>query len=395
MRVARGDAAILADHQPAILHRDAVSLGEDIRSIERILADHFDPFKDTLDQLLDQIGVVFDEVVPHGEDVGDAPVRTLRADDQARAGIHAGDRVDIRRESDEGIKALVLDKELRGRWGVGGPFEIDVVRIDLRVQEQGHDEEVARGVLRHDDFFLHAVDRAQVVDVFYIVARDNAVAASRVIDLHRHVRDRPAVLRQFRGEERDHVERGPHDRRLSARVEVTVFHRVVHHGELHVKPVLGKDAVVIRLHAAVGDDDRCPPRPHVDREQDDRLPVFCFELVAARALDGRDDALADQFDALVRREQLAGDSLNVGELLFDNVFLLLRAGRCAGTKACRWCRGGDLVAPAPDARADECEDDDGKGQFAFGCHGVFFFGCLIGFRRGGLAFRDFLAFGRF
>jgi hypothetical protein len=65
VRVALGDAPILANHALAILDRDVVSLGKRLGCGGHVLAHHVDSVKNSAHEISDYVRMVAVEIVPH------------------------------------------------------------------------------------------------------------------------------------------------------------------------------------------------------------------------------------------------------------------------------------------------------------------------------------------
>ena len=284
---------------------------------------------------------------------------------QARALQLVRHVVDVRRPAHERVEARVLHEDLRRRRRVGRPFEIDVPRVDARIDEQRHDEVMAGRVLGQHHLLALAVLDPQIVDAANLAPGDHAVAARREVNLLAHHRHGARVLDQFRREQRDHVQRAPEDVALAAGEEVARLHRVVHDGQVHIEPVfLGKDALVIRLHAGVGHDDGRPAGPDVDRELDDQLAVLHLLLVVADAAHGGNAGALDQRGHIGARQQR--DVRRHGFGLGD---FLLHLGD-VHRDVLRLALGRDLVPPAIHPEADHGQDDNGQNNLSTCCHTI-------------------------
>ena len=289
MRVALRHAAVLADHALAILDRDVVSLGKELSRGGHVFAHHIHALKNAAHQVGDNIRVVPIEVVAHGPHIGDQVVGASGGHDEPGAGHLVGNCVNVRRPANKGLEGLVLNKNLCGRRRVAGPFEIDLRRVNARVDEQRHHQVMARRVLRQHHFAAFPIAHPKVIDVANVAAGHDAIAAARPVDLLADDWHGAGVFDQFGSEQRHHVERAPEDMAVTAGEEVARFDRVIDDGELQIETVfLVKNAPFIRIQPVVGDNNRGPARPNVNRELDDELAVFHRLVVIADAADRRD-----------------------------------------------------------------------------------------------------------
>src|ERR1043166_4122896 len=94
--VALDDAAVLANHRGAILDGELIGGGEEARGVGDVLSHHVHAFKNALHEAGDDGGLVAEEIVAHGPDVGDQVVRAAGADDEASVLHFAGNSVDVR-----------------------------------------------------------------------------------------------------------------------------------------------------------------------------------------------------------------------------------------------------------------------------------------------------------
>ena len=157
MGVAFGNAAVLADHALAVLHRQAEGRGQRLGGPGGVFAHHVHAFEDAAHQARDDVRMVAVEVVAHRPDVGDQVVGGAGGHHQARALQLVRHGVDVRRPADERVEARVLHEDLRRRRRVGRPFEVDVARVDAGVDEQRHDQVMAGRVLGQHDLLALAV----------------------------------------------------------------------------------------------------------------------------------------------------------------------------------------------------------------------------------------------
>ena len=205
--------------------------------------------------------------------------------------------------------------------------------VDQRVQH----EEVRRRVLRQ-----HHRLAAQVRHRLDRLADDDAVAAVRPVDLLVDARHDARVLAQPFEEERQHVERGPADVQVAGGVRVAHRDRIVDEHELDLEVLaVGRLPRLARLEAVVGEDDRAPAGPDVDREA----------------------------DGAVRHRLVARDPLDLGQLRRRDVVVFLDrrdaggVGRLGARLHLRQLVGRELPgrrlrpdrAVAPQRQADEAE----------------------------------------
>src|SRR4051812_47700115 len=116
---------------------------------------------------------------------------------------------------------------------------------------------------------------AKIVDAADIATRDDTIASGREIDLLADHRHRARIFHQFRREESDHVEGAPENVALAAGEEIARLHWIIHHGQMHIESeFFGEHTLIIWLQAGVGDDDRRPTGPNIDRKLDDELAVL-------------------------------------------------------------------------------------------------------------------------
>ena len=228
MRVALGHATVLADHALAVLDRNSVSLGKRLRRAGHVLSHHVHALKNPAYQVGDNVRMVAIEIIPHRPHVGDEMVRAAGGDDEPRAGDFVGHGVNVRRPAHERVERLILHKDLRRCRRVSGPFEVHLSGVNAGVNQQRHDEVMARRVLRQHDLAALPVLHPKIVDVTQISARDDAVAAARPVNLLGDDRHGARVLHQLRREQRHHVERAPQDMAVAAGEQVAGLDRIVH-----------------------------------------------------------------------------------------------------------------------------------------------------------------------
>ena len=288
MRVPLSDAAVLADHSLAILDRDVVGLGENLGRSGHVFAHFVHALEDAAHQVGHDVRVVAIKVVAHGPHIGDQMVRAAGGDDKPGSGHLVGDRVNVRGPSDKGLEGRVLHKNLGGRRRVACPFEIDLRRVNPGVDEQRHDQVMAGRVLSEHHLPALPVAHPKIIDVPDIPAGHDAVAPAGPVDLLADDRDGAGVLDQFRRKQSHHVERAPEDMAVAAGEEVARFDRVIDDREFDVETIfLQENAALVRFQSVVGDDDRRPTRPDVDRELENELAVFHRLVVIADAGDRR------------------------------------------------------------------------------------------------------------
>ena len=195
---------------------------------------------------------------------------------QPRAALEfVRDVVNIRRPAHERVERRILHKNLGRRGGICGPFEINVPGVNPCVDQQRHDQIMARRVLRQDQLPVLSASDAQIIHAADFTAGDHTVPAPRPIDLLTNHRHRACVFHQLRSKQRDHVERAPQNMALAAGEKVAGLDRVIHDAQSNVETVLLREnALIVRLHAGIGQDDRRPARPDVDRELHYQLPVL-------------------------------------------------------------------------------------------------------------------------
>ena len=165
-----------------------------------------------------------------------------------------------------------------GLEGVLRELELDFRRLHAGGDQHVQHEELRRRVLREHDRLAaqvgHRLDR---------VADDDAVAAVGPVDLLVDARHDARVLAQPLDEQRHHVERGPADVDVAGGVGVAHRDRVVDQHQLDLEVLAaGRLPDLARLEAVVGEDDRAPAGPDVEREADG---VVRHRLVAGDALD--------------------------------------------------------------------------------------------------------------
>ena len=246
--VALGNPAVFADHVLAILDWQAEGGGQGLGGPAwGLCAPCPPPPGCRCTRPDDDLRVVAEEVVAHRPNVGDQVVGGAGRHHQARALELVGDIVDVRRPAHERVEAWVLHEDLRRRRRVGRPFEINVARVNARINEQRHDEVMAGRILGQHHLLALAVLDPQIVDAADVAAGDHAVAARREVNLLAHHGHGAGVLDQFRRKQGDHVQRAPEDVALAAGEQVARLDRVIHDGQVDIEPVfLGKDALVVR-----------------------------------------------------------------------------------------------------------------------------------------------------
>ena len=87
----------------------------------------------------DYIRMIAVKIIPHSPDIGDEMVGGAGRDHQPRAALQlVRDVVNVRRPAHECIVGIILHEDLGRRRGVRRPFEINVARIDTRVDQERH-----------------------------------------------------------------------------------------------------------------------------------------------------------------------------------------------------------------------------------------------------------------
>ena len=137
----------------------------------------------------------------------------------------------------------------------------------------------------------HQLLAAQIGGGLDVLAHHDPVAAVGEIDLLVNAGHDPAVagvalrVDETLEEKRDHIERRPADGHLAGGVGVAHRDRVVDQHELDLELLaVGRRPLLPRLEPVVGQHDRCPACPDVEREPD---RVVLERLVGGRSLDGR------------------------------------------------------------------------------------------------------------
>src|SRR5882757_3855555 len=221
-------------------------------------------------------------------------------------------------------------------------------------------------VLRQHDFLSLAILNPEIIDTMNEVAAGyHTVPTGGPIDLLTNDGHSSRIFHQFRREERYHIEGPPKHMTLPAREEIARFYRVIHYRELYVEIVFfGEDALVARLQARVGDDNRSPTRPHIDGKFHDQFAIFRGLRVIAYPGHRGNSRAVNQCGSIRAREEgnVGGSNLGffIGELLFDLGHvnrLILRPGL-----------GSDLVPPAVNTEANHAEQQDCESDFTSSCH---------------------------
>ena len=213
--------------------------------------------------------MILGEVGPRKPDVGDQPVRRLGGDEHAVA-LGLLQVVDVGRPRHAAGKILL---RVEGRGRLKGIFGIDHVHV-ARLKPTGHQhvegKELTRGILGQSQFLAR-----QITNRFDPLTDDDAVAAVGEVHLLKHPRHHAGVLRRAGAideplqKQRDHVERGPADVHLAGGVGITHRHGVVDEHEFDLERLAARRLPDLSgLEAVVGEDDRTPAGPDIQREAD-------------------------------------------------------------------------------------------------------------------------------
>ena len=246
---------------------------------------HFHRIEDAANDRLDLVGVVLGEVGPGKPHVGDQPVGRLRRDQQP-VSLRLGEVVDVGRPRYRPGDLLLGIEGRRRLEGVVGVDHVDVAGLETAGDEHVEGEELARRILREDEFLA-----GEIADGADPLADDDPVTAIGEVNLlvdaghHPGVLGGPGAVGEPLEEQRHHVERRPTDVDLAGGVRVAHRDGIVdeHQFDLERLPTWCLPHLP-RLEALIGVDDRRPARPDVEGEADG---VVLERLVGAGSLHRR------------------------------------------------------------------------------------------------------------
>ena len=295
-------------------------------------------------------------------DVGDQVIGLLGGHEQPVA-LRLRQVVDVRRPRDAAGDFLLGVERGRGLEGILGEDH-----LHFRGLNAGGDQHVQREVMRGRVLGQHQLLAAEVGHRLDVLADHDAVAAVGEVDLLVDPGHDPAFLGnalridEALEEKRHHVERCPADVNLARRVGVTHLDGVVDQHEIHLERfAVGRLPFLAGLEALVGQHDRRPARPDVEREAD-RVVVLVQRLVSCDALDGRE--LLGRLELVFLDGGRGGRVGRLGGLFQAQVLGLDGASpsRLALARLLRLDRLGCDDVAAVDRKPDQAQNDQGQGH---------------------------------